>query len=287
MTWSRQLRLFVDSCASRLWMVFFRLIGLLRKRRQSWQPSGKQRVLVVAPHPDDEVLGCGGTIMRHVANGDSVAVLIVTDGRQSRAHSLRADEMARTRCKEAHAAAAMMGAAEIVWLGLPEGDWQVDTLLAALAAHMRDSPPGVIYGPSWLDYHPEHRRVAQCLAETVAALTPVRICTLHVPLGKLANLYVDVTDDLPRLRALFETYWTQQQSLLRGLRLRRYSGALNRCGEIIEEFWELSGEEYRNAHCGSSGIPVVYGLRYMSLTDPLGYVVGRTARRAIARRAYR
>ena len=64
------------------------LVGLLRRRRQPWQPVGGQRVLVVAPHPDDEALGCGGTIMRHIASGDSVAVLIVTDGRRSRAHNL-------------------------------------------------------------------------------------------------------------------------------------------------------------------------------------------------------
>jgi LmbE family N-acetylglucosaminyl deacetylase len=39
-----------------------------------------RRVLVVAPHPDDEVLGCGGMIAWHAARGDAVAVLELTDG---------------------------------------------------------------------------------------------------------------------------------------------------------------------------------------------------------------
>ena len=42
------------------------------------------RILVVAAHPDDEVLGCGGTIARHVDSGDQVQVLIVAEGSTSR-----------------------------------------------------------------------------------------------------------------------------------------------------------------------------------------------------------
>lgn len=263
------------------------LVGLLRRRRQPWQPVGGQRVLVVAPHPDDEALGCGGTIMRHIASGDSVAVLIVTDGRRSRAHNLQADAMAKARQQEARAAADLMGIDEWIWLGLPEGEWSDGELQLALATHMQDKPPGVVYGPSWLDYHPEHRRVAECLASSVAPDVAVRVYTIHIPLAELANLYVDVTAVLPRLKQLFKIYRTQEASLLRGMRLRRYSGALNRCGEAIEEFWELSGEAYRNAHRDALDTPTVRGLRYLSLTDPLSYMIGRTARRTIARRSCR
>ena len=41
-------------------------------------------VLIVAAHPDDEVLGCGGTIARHAADGDAVEVLFLADGVTSR-----------------------------------------------------------------------------------------------------------------------------------------------------------------------------------------------------------
>ena len=43
-----------------------------------------ERVLVIAAHPDDEVLGCGGTMARHIADGDEVHVLFVADGETSR-----------------------------------------------------------------------------------------------------------------------------------------------------------------------------------------------------------
>jgi LmbE family N-acetylglucosaminyl deacetylase len=261
------------------------MAGLLRKRPQLWQPKGGQRVLVVAPHPDDEALGCGGTLFRHIASGDSVVVLIVTDGRLSRAHNLQAEALAKARYQEAMMAAGILGIEQLIWLGLPEGAWSDEQLQIALATRMREAPPDIVYAPSWLDYHPEHRRVADCLAKVVAARTTVRICTLHVPLVELANLFVGVTAELPGLEVLMRTYRTQEASLLRGLRLRRYAGARSLEAEAIEEFWELSGESYRVAHDGISGVPAVRGLRFLSLTDPLSYLVGRAARRYISRRA--
>lgn len=45
----------------------------------------KNSVLVVAAHPDDEVLGCGGTLLRHVAQGDQVHIMILAEGLTSRA----------------------------------------------------------------------------------------------------------------------------------------------------------------------------------------------------------
>src|SRR5436190_201557 len=55
---------------------------------------GGQRAVVVAAHPDDETIGCVGTMVRHLASGDTVCVLMVTDGSGSRAGGLPAGEMA-------------------------------------------------------------------------------------------------------------------------------------------------------------------------------------------------
>lgn len=129
--------------------------------------------------------------------------------------------------------------------------------------------------------------MAECLVSSVAPDVAVRADMPHIPLAELANLYVDVTAVLPRLKQLFKIYRTQEANLLRGMRVRRYSGALNRCREAIEEFWELSGEAYRNVHRDALDTPTVRGLRYLSLTDPFCYMIGRTARRTIAHRSCR
>src|SRR5687767_6864064 len=61
---------------------------LLRPSPRNISFTGHDRVMVVAPHPDDETLGCGGTIAKHAAAGDQVEVLIITDGGASRARGL-------------------------------------------------------------------------------------------------------------------------------------------------------------------------------------------------------
>lgn len=257
----------------------------MRRRVRLCQPGSGQRILVLAPHPDDESLGCGGTLLQHVLGDDVVRVLIATDGSRSRAGNLNSEDMATARHAEARAAMDFIGIEQWHWLGLPEGDWAPRELEAQLQEQISDFSPDIIYAPTVLDYHPEHRRVAHCLAAVVPAETNVRVYTLHIPLTDLANCYVDVSSQMPAIGILLALYETQVWSLLRGLRLRRYAGARNYRGKALEEFWELSGSAYRSSHLGDTGPMSVRGLRYWSFTDPLSYFRGRAARHTLARRS--
>jgi LmbE family N-acetylglucosaminyl deacetylase len=69
----------------------------------------KVRTLVFAPHPDDEVLGCGGTIALKVLAGAAVQVVIMTDGRTSHASFINAQTLVRMRHAEAIDASARLG----------------------------------------------------------------------------------------------------------------------------------------------------------------------------------
>ncbi len=104
------------------------------------------RVLVVAAHPDDEVLGMGGTIAAHAGAGDAVRVLVVTDG-----SSTQYPDDAPTRArKEAEAlrAASELGVEDYVHLDLP--DMRLDTLPhvevnRVVEEHVRELAPQVVY----------------------------------------------------------------------------------------------------------------------------------------------
>src|SRR5690242_3162214 len=80
------------------WTLVFGIAGLIfRPQTRALTAGDGQRVLLLAPHPDDETIGCGGTLALHALAGDEVTVCIVTDGSRSRAGNLKPEEMADVR----------------------------------------------------------------------------------------------------------------------------------------------------------------------------------------------
>ena len=79
-----------------------------------------RRVLVISPHPDDESIGCGGTLRRHVTDGDRVEVVFLTSGEQG-GHGRGRDATIRIREAEAVKASKILGLAGIEFWRQPDG----------------------------------------------------------------------------------------------------------------------------------------------------------------------
>ncbi|QUM77850.1 PIG-L family deacetylase [Moritella sp. 24] len=75
-------------------------------------------ILVVAAHPDDEVLGCGGSIARHIDNGDSVSVIFMTNGVSARCGS--GDKESIIRQQSATSALNILGVSSIFFEDCPD-----------------------------------------------------------------------------------------------------------------------------------------------------------------------
>ncbi len=280
----------VQGAFEHLWSVGFHVLGrLLRPSPEIWSSSGGRRILVVAPHPDDEVAGCVGAILAHRRCGDRVLVSVATDGRGSRALGLTGDEMAATRRAEMAAAAAHLDV-ELEWIGLPEGEWQAGTLEGRFADLLSRFSPDTIYAPSRIDFHPEHERVARALGRALAGPdgedTEIRIYAVQVPLTpRLANLVVAVDLEAPRLEAAFRAHRSQLGSLERCLRRRRYAGRCYRMKKAAETFWRVTPAQYRQLHRQAPPRPLhrtFRGLRYYAWSDPLAYLHGLAERRRLA-----
>jgi LmbE family N-acetylglucosaminyl deacetylase len=242
--------------------------------------------MVIAPHPDDETVGCGGVMIRHRQAGDQVYYVAVTDGRRSQAHGLAAVEMAARRRAEADAAAGILGVAELIWLGLPEGEWQSADAGNMLAAALLHIQPQFVYAPSRIDFHPEHQRVAHATAMVLATMDPrptVRVYPIQVPLtGILTNLVADTSPVLAELQAALNAYTTQRMSLERRQRSNHYLARQYGFRATGEAFWELPAESYMRLH---SEPPEGWrddfrGMRARPFSDPLAYLVGRRVRQA-------
>ena len=281
-TSSRRLISAASAIAESVWTLGFAALGSRRRGVAQWEPVGQGRVLAVAPHPDDETLGCGGTLFKHRQAGDLVRVVQVTDGRASRAGGLGPEEMAARREKEARQAMATLDV-ELVWLGFREGEWREDELVARLARLTAETRPSLIYAPSPIDYHPEHVRVAHALAQVVTC--PVRVFELGVPLGPLlTNLVSKTTCVEAQRQAGLAAYASQTLGISNLRRLRRYAGAYWQGRGLAEPFWELSPEAYRAVVAAEASRPTPFrGLRGRAFGDPLSYVVGSRARRRLAR----
>jgi LmbE family N-acetylglucosaminyl deacetylase len=274
-----------------LWSVVFWVAGsVARHRCNRWSSSGGEVILVVAPHPDDEAIGCVGTLLLHRDAGDSVCVAVATDGRRSRVIADPA-AMSAQRRREATEAARLMGIDQLEWIGLPEGEWNVASLREALISLLAKTDPDIIYAPSRIDFHPEHWNVAHALALALADPRTLRmrdrrlrVYQVQVPLTpSVSNVVADISAFSSRCEQVLRAYRSQSGTMPGTFRQRRYSARLHGITGRAEVFWEISVGRYVALH-GSSPAhwPMAFrGVRGFPLTDPLAYLVGLRERRKI------
>ncbi len=119
-------------------------------------------VLVLAPHPDDEVLGCGGALLLHRRQDDPVKIVFVTDGMAGDpdGHYAGGDYPAIRRA-EAGRAADIIGAGEVTFWEYEDGRLAgADDLAERLVSLFAVEKPDVVYRPSPRESHPDHRALA-------------------------------------------------------------------------------------------------------------------------------
>lgn len=182
--------------------------------------TGNQ-VVVIGAHPDDEVLGAGGTLSTHARNGDEVHAIVVADGAGSRYR----DELAASLQKQARRAADVIGFASLRFLEYP--DQRLDTvplieLTQRIEAELDDIGPDIVYTHFPEDVNDDHRLVAKC---TWIACRPYRrrlsrFAVFETPSSTewgwpmpaaplQPSLYVDITGTIDIKVAAMECYETE------------------------------------------------------------------------------
>jgi LmbE family N-acetylglucosaminyl deacetylase len=133
--------------------------------RDETQAALRGPFLVIAPHPDDETLGCGAFIARARASGQTVRIVIVLDDDRDATH--RSGFIAELRRQEALKASATLGVApdNVVFLKQPDGAAQthIDAIEKGLGEQVRLTCPTLVLSPYGEDKHSDHRAVAEAV----------------------------------------------------------------------------------------------------------------------------
>jgi LmbE family N-acetylglucosaminyl deacetylase len=138
------------------------------------------RVLVISPHPDDEAIGCGGTLRKHVVQGDEVRVVFLTSGEKG-GHGRPAGETARLREQEARAAGEILKLGGVDFWREPDGEVRATPeLVARLRGLLTAYCPQVVYVPHDREMHPDHRAAVELLRAALAGLPPVEVLMFEV-----------------------------------------------------------------------------------------------------------
>jgi bacillithiol biosynthesis deacetylase BshB1 len=134
----------------------------------------KLDILVIAAHPDDAELGCGGTIAKHVAAGKKVGILDLTKGELG----TRGNDI--TRKEEAEASSAILGISVRENAGLPDGFFQNTIAERKVIIHyVRKYQPDIVITNAPTDRHPDHGRAANLVYDACFLSGLVKIETIN------------------------------------------------------------------------------------------------------------
>ena len=208
-------------------------------------------VLVIAAHPDDEVLGCGGTIAGHVENGDSVSVLILGEGVTSRVEvqgSSCIDERLKELRSAAHLANQILGVSRVELFNYPDN--KLDTipqleLIQTIEEKITYYLPETVYTHHIGDLNRDHRSVHNAVVtacrptpnQSVRRLLSFEIAsstdwqTAGSSIAFEPNWFVDISSQLEKKTEALEAYscemrsWPHARSIESLNHLARWRGA--------------------------------------------------------------
>jgi len=211
------------------------------------QTKCKQTILVIVAHTDDETLGAGGTIAKHVEDGDRVFGISMTDGVGARAEHNNKETSNRKRA--GHQASDIIG---LKWLeGGNFPDNAMDSILLLSVTKLIETAkalvkPTIIYTHSSADLNVDHRVVSQA---TLTAFRPepnecwTEIRTFEIPSATdfghksitnvfIPNLYIDITNT-----------WKKKNAALREYEMEMRNAPHSRSFEGVENLARLRGNQ--------------------------------------------
>jgi LmbE family N-acetylglucosaminyl deacetylase len=246
---------------------YLKFHGLIKANKHNpaivWKPEGG-RIVVLAPHMDDEIIGCGGTLYKHILKGATVTVVYLTDGRYGgklpqhpagEQSGRQETSLVAIRRREAMLAMKTLGIQHGIFLdaedgllssaqGLPKKVTQILNLIQ----------PHLVYLPFFLEEHPDHRAATQILLDaTEGTGLAFDCCGYEVWTPLFPNCLVEINEAVGMKEQALRRYQSQllgndylHASL--GLNAYRSIALSEKDGGFVEAFFLASLQEYRELY---------------------------------------
>jgi len=206
-------------------------------------------IVVIAPHPDDESIGCGGALCCHADAGDRVTVIFLTSGELG-LKNLAREAAWQIREAEAKAAGKILGIAEMHFLRQP--DWTLADVVGptatAVAEILTRERPQLIYAPHPREWHPDHKAAVEILKQSLqsgaASRSEIRGYEVWTPLSEY-SIAVDISAVMPRKLQAIRCHASQLADLdyaHAAQSLNAYRGVMAARAPFAEVFEQLSAE---------------------------------------------
>jgi LmbE family N-acetylglucosaminyl deacetylase len=225
-------------------------------RQFDTQAYSGENVLVISPHPDDEIIGCGGTLIKLRETGSKISVLQLTDGSRTSALQDSPEDIRKTiRLKEAETVAADLGVANLFLFR--EEDSQLhctEENVKKLTGILNTLQPKIIFIPFINDKHPDHVVANEILKKALESseldLLNVHILSYEVWNFVPPNSYCCIDQQFKRKTTLLRKYRTPMKvidyvQLCKSLNSYHAFTLLGKKG-FAEVFLDIDAERYRD-----------------------------------------
>lgn len=174
--------------------------------------SEKDKILIIAPHPDDEILGCGGIIKKFLSSSIQVEILLLTDG----SGEIHRKTLSQVRKNEFNSALFDMGNISNVCLEFPDGelDKYFKQLVDAMVEYFKKNQPRIIFVPYILDYNIDHRISNYALTEV---FKKIKFINSYIAMYEIwtpiiyPNHYINITKEFGAKYTALKCYETQEK----------------------------------------------------------------------------
>lgn len=210
----------------------------------------RNHILVISPHPDDESIGCGGTICKHVQEGADVEVVFLTSGEKG-GHGRQEEETVKIREEEASMACKILDVSNVEFWRQRDGAFAANhECIHRMIQKIRSSKPATIYVTHDGEMHPDHQAAAALVKSALAsvhaaAIQPmVWMYEVWTPIQQIDHI-VDISAYVDVKRKAIQAH-RSQCSVLRFdeaiLCLNRYRGEMHSWpgGDYAEAFKRLA-----------------------------------------------